>query len=75
MERTLEQVEALFPQVESAVAGSNFGLDAVARARAVVERAKGAIASGEVQAINDSAEALARTLTMFRGVVAKARTG
>ncbi len=75
VERTLEQVEALFPQVESAVAGSNFGLDAVARARAVVERAKGAIASGEVQAINDSAEALARTLTMFRGVVAKARTG
>jgi molecular chaperone DnaK len=75
VERSLEQVEGLFPQVEAAVQGSNFGLDAVARARAVVERARAALAAGEPQAIADSADALQRTLTMFRGVVAKAKTG
>jgi molecular chaperone DnaK len=74
-EKTLEEIESLFPQVEAAVAGSNFGLDAVSRARAVIDRARGAIAAGELQAISESAEALQRTLNMFKGVVAKARAG
>jgi molecular chaperone DnaK len=74
-EKILEELEGLFPQVEAAVAGSNFGLDAVTRARSVIERARAAMAKGDTIAITDATEALQRTLNMFRGVVAKAKTG
>ena len=73
--RILDELETLFPQVEEAVAGSDFGSDAVKRARAVIERAREALASQDARTITDSSEALQRTLNMFRGVVSKARTG
>ncbi|MSP63998.1 MAG: molecular chaperone DnaK [Myxococcales bacterium] len=73
--RNIAEVEDLFPQVEEAVAGSDFGSDAIKRARAVIERAREAIASRDARMIADSREALQRTLNMFRGVVSKARGG
>jgi len=37
-EKALEEIESLFPQVTDIIAGSDFGQDAVKKARAVVDR-------------------------------------
>ncbi len=74
-EKLVDEIEGLFPKVEAAIAGSDFGADAIKKARSVVDRAKQAFDSREVQAVVECTEALNRTLNMFKGVVAKARVG
>ncbi len=71
VEKSLEEIEALFPQVSEIISGSDFGQDAVKKARGVCDRARAAIAAREVVQLQESSEALARTLNMFRGVVSK----
>ena len=44
-EKALEEIESLFPQVTDIIAGSDFGQDAVKKARAVVDRTRQAIAA------------------------------
>jgi molecular chaperone DnaK len=72
-ERVLDEVETLFPQVSEIISGSDFGQDAVKKARGVVERARTAIANKDLTGLTDATEALTRTLNMFRGVVSKTR--
>jgi len=72
-EKALEEIEGLFPQVSDAIAGSDFGQDAVKKARAVVERTRSAIVAKDITSLTDATEALNRTLNMFRGVVSKTR--
>ena len=72
-EKIIDDIEALFPRVEQAIAGSEFGADAVKKARLVLERARAAITSRDLQAVTDASEALHRTLNMFKGVVTKTR--
>jgi len=72
-EKSLEEIESLFPQVTDAIAGSDFGQDAVKKARAVVERTRQAITAKDLTTLADATEALNRTLNMFRGVVSKTR--
>jgi molecular chaperone DnaK len=74
-EKLVEEIESLFPRVEQAIAGSDFGQDAVKKARSVVDRARQSIGANDSQAVIDSTEALTRTLNMFKGVVAKTRVG
>jgi molecular chaperone DnaK len=74
-EKLIAEIEQLFPKVESAITGSDFGADAVKKARGVIERAHRAIEAKDVPAIDDASEALTRTLNMFRGVVQKTRVG
>jgi molecular chaperone DnaK len=74
-ERVLDEVEQLFPQVSEIISGSDFGQDAVKKARAVIERTRGAIAARDLSQLTDASEALTRTLNMFRGVVSKTRGG
>src|SRR5438132_2617356 len=69
--KMIEETEALFPRVEPIISTSDHGLDAVRKARAILERARTAVASRDAGAIAESVEALQRTLTMFRGVVSK----
>jgi molecular chaperone DnaK len=75
VEKVIEEVEKLFPEVEQTIAASDFGQDAVNKARIVLDRAKAAIAARDKQSVADSREALNRTLNMFKGVVAKTRLG
>ena len=75
VERVIEEVEKLFPDVEQTIAASDFGQDAVNKARIVLDRAKSAIGARDREAVADSKEALNRTLNMFKGVVAKTRLG
>jgi molecular chaperone DnaK len=72
-EKALEEIETLFPQVTDIIAGSDFGQDAVKKARAVVDRTRQSINAKDLTALSDATEALNRTLNMFRGVVSKTR--
>jgi len=74
-EKLVDEIEALFPRVETAIAGSDFGQDAIKKARSVIERARNGIGARDMQVVVDSTEALLRTLNMFKGVVAKTRVG
>jgi molecular chaperone DnaK len=71
VERVIDDVERLFPKVESIIAGSDFGQDAVKKARAVLERAREAIDVRDREAMGEAKDSLNRTLNMFRGVVNK----
>ena len=74
-EKLLDEIEGLFPQVTEIIAGSDFGQDAVKKARSVCERARQAIGARDVKKLDEAAESLARTLNMFKGVVSKTRAG
>jgi molecular chaperone DnaK len=74
-EKLVDEIEGLFPRVEQAIAGSDFGQDAIKRARTVIERARQGFQNRDTQTVIESTEALSRTLNMFKGVVAKTRVG
>jgi molecular chaperone DnaK len=69
--KLIAQIEALFPDVEQVVAGSDFGRDAIDKARGVVNKARALIEKGSTNELLDQIDALARTQRMFRGVVGK----
>jgi molecular chaperone DnaK len=50
-EKLIVQIEQLLPDVEQAVASSDFGKDAIGKAKAVVERARAAIGKKDVSAV------------------------
>jgi molecular chaperone DnaK len=64
------ELERLLPQVEKLVGQSEFGRDALTRARAALNRSADALAKVDAKAAEVEYEALERTLRMFRGVVA-----
>ena len=70
-ETIIADIERLFPQVSEVVAGSDFGRDAIDRAKVVVESARAAIAKGDTEGLREQLDALARTQRMFKGVVGK----
>jgi molecular chaperone DnaK len=75
VEKIIDEIEKLFPKVEEIIAGSDFGQDAVKKARQVLERAQASIVARDKQAVSDTRDALNRTLNMFKGVVSKTRLG
>jgi molecular chaperone DnaK len=74
-EKILDEIESLFPKVSEIISGSEFGQDAVKKARSVCERARASIQAKDLPAVVESTEALTRTLNMFKGVVSKTRAG
>jgi molecular chaperone DnaK len=72
-ERILVEIEELFPQVSEIISGSDFGQDAVRKARGVCERARAAIAAKDSMQLQETTDALTRTLNMFKGVVSKTK--
>lgn len=67
-ERMLREIERLLPEVEARIAERDFGRDAIAKAKQVIERTKSAILAQDEPALEDSQRVLDRTLQMFRGV-------
>jgi molecular chaperone DnaK len=65
------EIEKLFPQVEQIVAASDFGREAIDKARGIVARARTAIEKKDVASLKEQIEGLSRTQRMFKGVVAK----
>jgi molecular chaperone DnaK len=70
-EKLMGEIERLFPQVEQIVASSDFGRDAIEKARAIVGKARQAIQKKDVALVKEQIEGLTRTHRMFKGVVAK----
>lgn len=74
-ERMVREIEKLMPAVEETIAQTEFGADAVQRARSLVEKVRAAIAARDADTLADSREALTRTLNMFKGVAQKPTAG
>ena len=66
-EKILDEIEGLFPQVSEIISGSDFGQDAVKKARSVCERARQAISSKNTQQLVETTEALTRTPQHVQG--------
>ncbi|RYE80482.1 MAG: molecular chaperone DnaK [Myxococcales bacterium] len=71
-ERLIVEIERLFPQVEQIVATSDFGRDAIAKARAIVQKARQAMERKDITSLKEQMEGLSRTQRMFKGVASKA---
>jgi len=70
-EKSVAEIERLFPQVEQIVASSDFGRDAIEKTKAIVGKTRDAIRKQDVAAVKEQLDGLTRTLRMFKGVVAK----
>jgi molecular chaperone DnaK len=70
-EKLIGEIEKLFPQVQQIVASSDFGRDAIEKAKAIVDKARAAIEKRDAAAVREQIEGLTRTHRMFKGVVAK----
>jgi molecular chaperone DnaK len=70
-ETIIAEIERLFPEVESIVAGSDFGRDAIDKAKGVVDNARTLLERGDIAGLQDELESLGRTQRMFKGVVGK----
>jgi molecular chaperone DnaK len=72
-ETLIAEIERMFPEVERIVASSDFGRDAISKARSVLEKSREAIKKKETQAVREQVEGLSRTQRMFKGVVSRAQ--
>ena len=70
-ETIIAEIERLFPEVESIVAGSDFGRDAIDKAKGVVDNARTLLERGDIAGLQGELESLGRTQRMFKGVVGK----
>ncbi len=70
-EKLLTEIERMFPKVEAIVASSDFGRDAIGKARGVIERARESLARKDAVALRGQMDSLARTHRMFKGVIAR----
>jgi len=70
-EKLVSEVEKLFPQVEAVVSSSDFGREALAKARDVIVKTKDAIERRDAAQLKEQGEALSRTLKMFKGVASR----
>jgi molecular chaperone DnaK len=71
----LEEIEALVPAVHGALERTKFGKDAVQKAEGVLARARTAIAARDLPGLTREEDQLERTLQLFQGLAAQARTG
>jgi molecular chaperone DnaK len=72
-EKLISEIEGMFPQVEQIVASSDFGRDAIGKAKGILEKAKEALGKKDPTALKAQIDALARTHRMFKGVVSRPR--
>ncbi len=69
LEGVIREVSQLLPDVQRITDGSEFGVDAVAKALRSIESGKRALESSTLAAVTDAIDQLSRTLNLFRGVV------
>ncbi|MGF1511947.1 MAG: molecular chaperone DnaK [Myxococcota bacterium] len=70
-ESLLRDVDAVLPGVEPFMTGSDFGKEALAKAKATLQRSRDAIGAVNLEALKQNREPLERTLRMLRGVAQK----
>lgn len=70
-ETLIAEIERMFPEVERIVASSDFGRDAISKARSVLDKSVQAIERKDTDLVKEQVEGLARTQRMFKGVVSR----
>jgi len=63
------ELEALMPKVEKSTAGSDFGGDAMKKAKRALDEARDVHSKGGLAQITQSIDTLTRTVNLFRGVL------
>jgi molecular chaperone DnaK len=66
--RNIREIERLMPVVQEKLAGNSLGGDALARAQQALDAGRNAVQSSSGAMLASSAEALDRTLSVFRGI-------
>ena len=70
-EKIIRELDRMFVKVEEVVTGSDFGKEALSKARDLIDRAKGAIDRKDSEELEEAIETLKRTQKMFKGVLAR----
>jgi len=70
-EKTIRELDRMFAKVEELVTGSEFGQEALTKARDLIDSAKAAIDKKDLDALCAAIETLRRTQKMFKGVLAR----
>jgi len=70
-EKIIRELDRMFAKVEEMVKGSEFGQEALSKARDLIDRARKAIDSRDLERLSEVTETLRRTQKMFKGVLAR----
>ncbi|MCU0661651.1 MAG: molecular chaperone DnaK [Myxococcota bacterium] len=70
-ERIIREIDRMFAEVEHMVQGSEFGQEALAKARSIIEKARQAIAERHLEQLTTAIDTLKRTQKMFKGVLSR----
>ncbi len=70
-EKIMRDIDRMFGKVEEAVQGSEFGQEALGKARDLLDRAGSAIEAQNAEKLSETVETLKRTQKMFKGVLAR----
>jgi molecular chaperone DnaK len=70
-EKIIRELDRMFGKVEEMVKDSEFGQEALSKARDLIDRAQQAISSRDVERLGEVTETLRRTQKMFKGVLAR----
>lgn len=71
IEKLVIDIERMIPQVEQIVGGSEFGMEAIVKSKALLEKAKVALEDKNKEALEELKESLERTRKMFKGIITK----
>jgi molecular chaperone DnaK len=74
LDLVVKEVSELLPKVQKVTEGSEFGVDAVAKAVKGLESARRAREGGNLAAVTEAVDTLNRTLNLFRGVIQRIGT-
>jgi molecular chaperone DnaK len=70
-EKIIRELDRMFAKVEEMVKDSEFGQEALTKARELIERAREAINSRDSERLSEVIDTLKRTQKMFKGVLAR----
>ena len=65
----MKEVETLIPQLDKATQGSEFGKDAITKAKSALDAARKAFDAPVLSKVTDSIDTLTRTVSLFKGVL------
>jgi molecular chaperone DnaK len=65
----MKEVETLIPELDKATQGSEFGKDAIAKAKSALDGARKAFDAPVLSKVTDSIDTLTRTISLFKGVL------
>jgi molecular chaperone DnaK len=65
----MKEVETLIPELDKATQGSEFGKDAIARAKSALDGARKAFDAPVLSKVIDGIDTLTRTISLFKGVL------